>query len=259
MRPSPPLLLAACVAVLAVTACVLPSEDSGDTDKSVADTEDQAASDADEDNTGEDDTDADDTDVVVDETADTGDAATPPDPFGDGVSEFNPGSDAGFGADALPDIVLGPPQGAGEFGGSLDVVSLGTGGSIVIEFTDWIVIDGPGPDLIVFENAFNGFPETGYVAASEDGSVWHEWPCDPFDMAGGYPGCAGVNPVLTNPSNGIDPTDPDAAGGDAFDLADLPLSTARFVRITDTGQNWTGGGTAGFDLDAIVVVNGASP
>ena len=53
------------------------------------------------------------------------------DPFADAVVSFSPGMGAGFGADQLPGIVLGAPQGGGELSGSLDVVSLGNNGVIV--------------------------------------------------------------------------------------------------------------------------------
>ena len=36
------------------------------------------------------------------------------------------------------------------------MLALGSGGEIVIEFADNAVIDGPGPDFLVFENAFLG-------------------------------------------------------------------------------------------------------
>ena len=45
--------------------------------------------------------------------------------------------------------------------------------------------------------------------------------------------------------------------GDAFDLADLGLSRARYIRIQDTGSNDYAGLTGGFDLDAVAIVNGA--
>ena len=75
----------------------------------------------------------------------------------------------------------------------------------------------------------------------------------------GSPGCAGVNPVLANRTNGVDPTDPALAGGDAFDLADVGLARARYVRIRDSGVNPYEGTTGGFDLDALAVVNGEPP
>jgi hypothetical protein len=178
-----------------------------------------------------------------------------PDAYGDEVVSFTPGAGAGFGQSQLPCIVLGPPVGGGTLAGSLDVVSLGDQGSIVLAFDDVEVVDGPGPDLIVFENALPGFVEPGFVAVSDDGQNWHEWPCSPQDADGGYPGCAGIHPVLSNPSNGIPPTDPAVAGGDAFDFADLGVARARYVRIRDSGFSHYTGTTGGFDLDAIAAVH----
>ena len=54
----------------------------------------------------------------------------------------------------MPDIVLGPPVGGGALAGSLDVVSLGFSGEIVLCFEPNAIVDGPGADFIVFENAF---------------------------------------------------------------------------------------------------------
>lgn len=184
---------------------------------------------------------------------------TGPDPFADRVVSFTAGEGGGFGAEELPEVVLGPPRGAGAEAGSLDVVSLGTGGEIVLALDDLVVVDGPGPDLIVFENAFSGWVETAFVEVSDDGERWAGWPCASADAEGGWPGCAGVSPVLSSPGNGLDPTDPDEAGGDAFDLAEVGLYQARFVRITDTGANPATPDTGGFDLDAVAVVNGEAP
>jgi hypothetical protein len=186
------------------------------------------------------------------------DAGRPADPFADRIVSYCQGSGAGFGQAQLPGVVLGPPRGAGSGTGSFDVLSLGNGGSIVLELTDIELVDGDGPDLLVFENPFAAFPEPGFVAVSEDGVTFHEFPCAPTDRDAGFPGCAGVRPVLSSPDNGVPATDPAVAGGDAFDLATLGLSRARFVRIRDTGLNpGFGGGSAGFDLDAIAVVHGA--
>lgn len=176
-------------------------------------------------------------------------------PFATHVISFEPGEHAGYGQDRFPEIVLGPPTGRGPDAGSLEVLSLGNEGQIVLGF-EVDLIDGPGPDLLVFENTFAGWVETAFVAVSEDGETWHEWPCDPTDAENGYPGCAGVNPPLSHPDNGIDPTDPAVAGGDAFDLADLGIARAKYVRIRDTGENQYGGSTGGFDLDAVTIVNG---
>jgi hypothetical protein len=178
-----------------------------------------------------------------------------PDVFADEVIAFTPGPTAGFGQSELPCVVLGPPEGAGATAGSLDVLSLGDQGSIVLAFDDVALVDGPGPDLLVFENAIPGFAEPGFVAVSEDGSDWHEWPCEPQNEDGGYLHCAGIHPVLSNSTNGISPTDPSVAGGDAFDLADLGVTRARYVRVRDSGFSHYGGTTGGFDLDAIAAVN----
>ncbi|MDG1483165.1 MAG: cell surface protein, partial [Myxococcota bacterium] len=184
------------------------------------------------------------------------DADTDADPFADAVVTFLPGKAAGFGQESLPGIVLGGPEGAGASAGSLDVLSLGCGGSIVLALEDIGLLDGEGADLLVFENAFSDFAEPGIVAVSDDGKTWAEWACDPEDVDGGYPGCAGINPVLAASSNGVDPTDPAAAGGDAFDLAEVGLKRARYVRITDAGVSDCLGSSGGFDLDAIAVVGG---
>lgn len=174
-----------------------------------------------------------------------------PEPFADAVVSFQPGAGAGYGQDQLPDVVLGPPY-AVEGGGSLHVLSLGQEGVIVLELSDIGLVDGPGADLLVFENPFPGWTEPAFVAVSEDGETWSEWTCTPETLVG----CAGVNPVYSSPANGVDPTDPEAAGGDAFDLAELGLAQANFVRIRDSGTNDYAGVAGGFDLDAIAVVNG---
>ena len=54
----------------------------------------------------------------------------------------------------MPGIVEGPPVGGGTDHGSTDVVSLGSGGSIVVSFAPNAIVDGPGADFIVFENPF---------------------------------------------------------------------------------------------------------
>jgi len=187
------------------------------------------------------------------------DDAAPGSPYAIAVVDLELGEGAGFGAEMLPDIVLGPPRGGGLAVGSVDTLSLGLGGSIVLELgTD--VVDGPGADVIVFENAFQFgatgiFTEPATVSFSADGERWAEVPCDVEDPL--LAGCAGRSPVFAHAEdNDIDPTDPDAAGGDAFDLGNVAMSRARFIRIVDSGIDF-GFGTdnRGFDLDAIAVVN----
>lgn len=192
---------------------------------------------------------------------------TPSDPFIDCVESFIPEA-ATYGQDNFPAVVHGPPV-AGPMGmGSTDVLSLGCGGEITLWFDDPAIVDGPGPDFIVFENPLlvgdNTFAEPARVLVSEDGLAWRAFPCDP--AADNPPlGCAGVAQVFAGPGNQVDPTDPATAGGDGFDLADLGLSKARYVRLIDVGvayygsRMWCGGGGGGFDLDAIAVVHGNTP
>ena len=197
-------------------------------------------------------------------------AIMPADRFVTRVVAFQPGDCAGFGATSMPRIVEGPPIGAGDGQEGLHVVSLGNAGMIVVSFEPNAIVDGPGPDFIVFENPFfaGGDPhrptaEPGEVSVSDDGVVWAVFPC----TATAYPygACAGWHPVYASPSSCISPFDSSRAGGDAFDLADLGLTHARYVRIvdktnepcdTDPRKKLT---TNGFDLDAVAIVNGATP
>jgi hypothetical protein len=197
------------------------------------------------------DVDTPDEDTVEDSSADPVDTgpATLDHPFADRVVSFTPGAGAGYGQANMPDVVLGPPHGAGPLAGSLHVVSLGDGGELTLElFTP--IVDGEGPDLIVFENPFQGWTELGEVAVSEDGEDWVTFACDAATGAG----CAGVWPVLSHPDNGVSPTDPSVSGGDLFDLASIGVLQARFVRVRDTGTNPYEGNTGGFDLDAVAAV-----
>ena len=176
-------------------------------------------------------------------------------PFADEVVSYSPGKGAGFGQDNYPAVVYGPPESPGGGGASLDVLSLGQEGVIVLAFRALDLVDGDGVDLIVFENPFTGWAETGVVGVSEDGETWVEWPCDAQDAAGGYPGCAGVALVNTSSTNGVDATDPAVAGGDLFDLADIGVARARYVRVRDSGANSYSGVSGGFDLDALAAVH----
>ena len=182
-------------------------------------------------------------------------------PYASELVSFSPGSGAGFGQEGLPAVVLGPPAPGGPDAGSTDVVSLGEGGEIVVGFGDRLVFDGPGTDLVIFENAFwvggdptHTFAELGAVAVSVDGDVWHEFDCDPAQEGGYDPGCAGWRPRQPFDTCAPSPLDADASGGDPFDLSDLGLSEVRFVRVRDRG----GAGlepSAGFDLDAVAAVH----
>jgi hypothetical protein len=199
---------------------------------------------------------------------DAGEGGLAADRFVTGVVSFTPGPCAGFGASKMPGIVEGPPKGGGAMMGSLDVVSLGVGGEIVLSFAPNAIVDGPGADFIVFENPFyiggdptKPYAEPGEVSVSDDGTTWATYPCTATSYP--YGQCAGWHAVYSAPGNGISPVDPATAGGEAYDLADVGLSRARYVRIRDkSGETCPDGGgstTDGFDLDAISIVNAEIP
>ncbi len=189
-----------------------------------------------------------------------------PDPFADCVELFDPAPEVSFGHDQMPDIVLGSPEGKGMQAGSMDVAALGCGGQIILFFDEPGIVDGPGVDFIVFENPFatgdTTFTEPAVVAVSDDLIHFYAFDCE-TDGSGTWPptGCAGVEPVHADSMNGIDPTNHQLAGGDGFDLADVGLSYARYVRLVDRTQEfygnttWCAGAAGGFDLDALVSVH----
>ncbi|RPH92289.1 MAG: T9SS C-terminal target domain-containing protein [Calditrichaeota bacterium] len=184
-------------------------------------------------------------------------------PWADSVFSFIPGLGGGYGENYFPENVLGPPDqspGLNEFVGSnrpQEVLSLGKGGQIILEFTDNVITNGEGADFTIFENVFisafdqKPFIEAGIVAVSQDGKTFIEFPYD-LDT---WQGLAGVTPMKDN----YHFNDPFLSGGDQFDLETLGLSWARYVKITDLGDlkkegNWNGD----FDLDAVVAVHSAS-
>ncbi|HYV84481.1 MAG TPA: hypothetical protein VFB49_01085 [Patescibacteria group bacterium] len=189
-----------------------------------------------------------------------------------------------------PGIVLGPPGNATPTTGSLTVLSLGHGGSITLGFTDNEILDGPGPDFVVFENPFfcsavpagaadpwSVFAEPGVVEASDDGVTFHAFPysaaalaqvvtsCSDRALVAQLQGLAGLTPSFTG--NWTIPDDPlvfdvsapggvSGHGGDAFDLAAIGLTRARFIRITDPNLAiGNPGSSEGFDLDAVVALH----
>ena len=203
-----------------------------------------------------------------DATADTrleedADPATPcPDelPYASEVITFNPGPSAGYGQANLPDVVLGPPTPGVPTSGSLDVLTLGVGGDIVLGFGERLIVNGPGPDLVVWENPFwlggdpaNPFAELGEVAVSEDGETWHVFPCDPELDEGFDPACTGWRTRKEFDPCTLIPLDPELSGGDPFDLESLGLEAVRYVRIRDLSTEGDPP-SAGFDLDAVGAV-----
>lgn len=135
-------------------------------------------------------------------------------------------------------------NGAGLNAGGLDVFSLNFAkdGMLIAAFSQGVVCNGPGIDLNVFENGFRQIPsnalffEPVVVSVSFDGVTYEDFPhsylgtsrlSDVVDQKN-WLGFAGMSPVLYNElshnfvDHGIDPLDPLLAGGDGFDLDDLP-------------------------------------
>lgn len=190
----------------------------------------------------------------------TGSSPTNCQGFATTVVSFEPGRGAGFGQSNFPDVVLGPPRGGGAAMNGFHVLSLGAGGRITLDTFPCAVVDGEGVDFLVFENPFwiggdpeNPLAELGEVSVSEDGETFYTFPC--ASEAYPYTGCAGWHPVFAHPDNTVNPFDPETAGGDPFDLADVGLEQACFIRIESISEGGPPPFT-GFDLDAVAVVNG---
>lgn len=173
-------------------------------------------------------------------------------------------SDLGDAASAL-----GEPDG--------DVVSLGDGGQVVLEFA-YPLYNGVGPDFAVFENSFsNTFLELAFVEVSSNGIDFVRFPSH------------SLTPVnqQTGPFDLMDPTNVHnlagkyrATYGSPFDLDDLSdssmlnLDQITHIRIVDVvgsidsvwgstdaygnliNDPWpTAFGSGGFDLDAVGLIH----
>jgi hypothetical protein len=176
------------------------------------------------------------------------------------VVSFTPGSGAGYGADRLPEIIQGPPDGGKTSEGSLSVLSLGIGGELIVRL-GCAITDGDGVDFVVAENPFlvgaggNAFVEPAEIAVSTDGVDFTAFPCTAPDSSvaadDGVDGCAGLAPVAANADNGLAGVFPDG-GGDGFDLGTVGVDGVTFVRLRDRSTSGASP-NAGFDLDAITI------
>lgn len=182
----------------------------------------------------------------------------------DMVVEFTPGSGQMSGQDDeyFPTNIFGMPDpGAGEHVPAITptaVLSLGMDGEIIVGFENGILLNKPGPDFIVFENAFyiggseKTYAEPAIVAVSSDGVEFVEFPYDAVTLEG----CAGVSPTI----GAGDHSRPLSLGGDAFDLDVIGVDSIRYIRITDITSLVVSNPEhpfwdptlSGFDLDAVV-------
>ncbi len=177
----------------------------------------------------------------------------------------------GLNVDAIwqtPEKALGQAQ-----GNSGDIVSLGEGGFITLTFNDAIV-NGLGDDFAIFENSFSDtFLELARVEVSSDGLNF-------FGFS-----ATSLTPSAIGPFGLLDPTDIDGLAGKyrqgwgtGFDLellagiSGLDVFNVGYVRLVDViGDGsmfddfsnpifdpYETVGSAGFDLDAIGVLNSAT-
>ena len=209
-------------------------------------------------------------------------SAQSPSPFATSVVNFQQGTGSGV---FVQQNILGGPLGAGFSSGSLDVLTLGEGGSVVLGF-DVAIQDRPGADLAVFENGFGGsfgvFAEVAWVEVSTDGvsfarfpSVWNPPASGPNTTMGSFANLAGGMPVMANVNNDAEsPFNPVHSGGEALDLQALAsdplvlggqvdLQAVHFVRLVDVKPGETdslgaaiGAGTSGgADIDAVAALH----
>jgi len=149
-----------------------------------------------------------------------------------------------------PSLAVNGVRGGGEGAGSLDVYSIEYGGHLVLSWGGQVVRNGPGSDLVVFENPFRfgggTFMDPAVVEVSRDGETWvalpHDYTAPDETVYSADPahwvGFAGVEPVrLHAEDHPVDPFDAAAAGGDHFDLGALS-SDGEAGRIRDEGFAW---------------------
>ena len=182
----------------------------------------------------------------------------------DTVFSFKPGKGQNSGQSELhfPKNIFGlPDTNASDYfqaSSEEQVCSLGLGGEIIVGFKNRIITEGDGFDFTIFENAFINpatqkvFAEPAVVAVSQDGINYIEFPYNFETLAG----CAG-----TIPTNGkYNPFNPDESGGNSFDLSEIGLKWASYIKITDITEKLLENPShqyydpilSGFDLDAIV-------
>ncbi|NQV91109.1 hypothetical protein HQ489_01410 [Candidatus Woesearchaeota archaeon] len=179
---------------------------------------------------------------------------------------------------------FGPPKGAGQNGGSLDVFVIGEGKEAIFEIQGYTAANQNGIDLKVFENGFESTSGTyawdlGTLQVSPDNIHWYGFEpkhVPPNNQITGKTNLIGLHPVITNyEDNSINPR-LDAAGGDGFDLANAKLITdnssgnpltfeygtslienIRYFKIVDGGSTLPDGQVQsnGVDIDGFCIFN----
>lgn len=180
----------------------------------------------------------------------------------DTVSSLIPGNGqrTGQGATFFPRNVLSGPSAAARADvpstDPREICSLGLGGSITLGLKSKVVLNGPGIDLTIFENAFfygNGrvFAEPATIELSNDGVTWRMIPFDSTSLQG----LAGVSPTLD--PHALSPT---TSGGTHVDLSVVGIDSVRWIRLTDVSRivlsnpksPFYDPTLSGFDLDVVL-------
>lgn len=199
-------------------------------------------------------------------------------PYAAAVVSYDAGTGAAAGYDD-PNTVIGPPErftGEGVWPGDVtlfnppwgtdEIVSIGEGGSLVVEFDHQVTDDAANPygvDLLVFGNT--GFVDAGGAASglfgsgpggvrvSQDNALWHDLPgveVDSLWPTQGYTDSSGPYAADgTTPSDATKPVNPSlewvgktfadllaaydgSAGGTGIDIGPTGLPWIRYVEIS---------------------------
>lgn len=148
------------------------------------------------------------------------------DPWTDAVVSFTDGMPTATSA-TNPWGVVGKPDYRGKDDAEDEEAyrALGHGGTLVLEFIDNVLVDGPGPDLVIFE--IGPAVEPTDVEISEDGQTWVK-----VGQAGGSKSTLDISQFVK------------------------PVQRFRFVKLTDakaglsSGTQWPGA-----DIDAVGALN----
>lgn len=142
--------------------------------------------------------------------------------FADNVAAFAPGDPMSAQDATDGGLALGIPD-YSRGNGISTAITLGCGGVLQLRFSDNVLVDGPGPDLHVFEVGPDVEPTI--LAISIDGTTWR-------DIGSIEGGTASLDISAV------------ADSGDVF----------RFVRLTDDGEDCTGD-YPGADIDAVGAIH----
>lgn len=145
--------------------------------------------------------------------------------FADEVVRYDVGAPAPIPEGQDPRMALGPPDYKPNSRELPRAVSLGNGGSITLKWNDGALVDGPGPDIFIFEIGPN--VEAMEVAVSADGTTWI-----PVGVAPGGACAIDIGPRVK------------------------PGDVLHFVRLRDVP--WSGADSdvwPGADIDAVAIVS----